>query len=84
MKNKIIRKINKSDIKQENKTLLKLFIQNNPPRLAHQNKNDVISFTQIILEQNHLAHNYNKMDKSVILSHSANAAPTTGKPRKTS
>ena len=79
MKNKISRKINKSDIKQENKTLLKLFIQNNPPRLAHQNKNDIRNFIQIISGQNHLAHNQNKMDKSVIpfCKHCPNVRETT-------
>jgi hypothetical protein len=65
MKNKRTTKINKANIKPKNKALRKSYIKDDNPKLGHNNKTDIKNFTGIISGQNHLAHNENKMDKSV-------------------
>jgi hypothetical protein len=58
--------LNETNIKQENKELLRLFLKNNPPKLAHHVKSDIKNLTGIISGQNHLSHNENKMNSNVI------------------
>ena len=66
MKKKRTTKINSAKIETKNKDILKSYLKDNNPTLAHHNKNDIKNFTGIISGQNHLAHNENKLDKSVI------------------
>ena len=66
MLNKRSKSIKESKIKISNKILLKSYLKDKPPKIAHHIKADLKNITGIISGQNHLAHHENKMDRNVI------------------
>ena len=66
MTNSRTKKLDEANIKHENKELLRVYLKNNPPKLAHNTKTDIKHLTGITSGQNHLAHNANKMNSNVI------------------
>ena len=66
MTNSRTKKLDEANIKHENKELLRVYLKNNPPKLAHNTKTDIKHLTGITSGQNHLSHNANKMNSNVI------------------